>query len=108
MDANEVIDGAIDYITENGWCQNNLTKPDGSACMRGAMMMGAGAKLDKNSEINLSDEEFDWYRFSDAIRKVEKVIHEDTKALITVPNYNDLIATSQEDVLLVLKRAKEA
>lgn len=109
MDVNEIIDGAIDYIQTNGWCRGALTKPDGSACMRGAMMMGAGATLDSSGEVDLSkDTGFDWPAFNDATQKVEAEIYRETSGLLAVPDYNDLVATSQEDVLLILKRAREA
>lgn len=111
MKATEVIDGAIEAVTGN-WCQNNLFTESGQLCLRGALFVGAGARLetivfqDGSSMLDLVfPDEYD----PEACSKADQAVRDQLELENTaeLPEWNDDPGTSEEDVILVLKRARE-
>lgn len=106
MKATDVIDGAIEAVTGN-WCQSTMFTQQGQLCLRGALFMGAGAKFETiefpngSSMVDMNFDDYDPGAFNDAIYAVTKEVGEH------IPTFNDRSATSEEDVILVLKRARE-
>jgi hypothetical protein len=106
MKTTDVIDGAIEAVTGN-WCQGNLFTEEGQLCLRGALYMGAGVKFETvefsngSSMVDMNFDDYDQDAFNNAIYTVTKEVGEH------IPDFNDRSTTSEEDVILVLKRARE-
>lgn len=107
MNVAEVIDGAIEAIETHGWCQQSLLNADGQLCLRGALYVGAGAVL-MGHHIEFEEGAFDEDAFEEADSLVVKEINKNyVDECSTIPRWNDHSGTSAEDVILVLKRARE-
>lgn len=87
MDANEIIDKAIEVIEQQGWCQGDYVNDEGNVCMIGALRIAA-----TNHRA--------------AVNKVAEAIERETGLYYSVPEYNDYFAKSAEDAILMLKKAK--
>lgn len=93
------IDKVIDYINEKGWHQGELVGEDGSVCVIGAVQLCG---------------HFNALMYGGALERiksaVEQVFPERAKSggfIHPIAKFNDHPDTTREDVMLVLKHAKE-
>lgn len=94
---------AAEYIRQHGWYQGDMVGADGSACAMGAIGL-ATRYLDAAGEVrDGATGSDDWMR---AISLAEKLLPEGVP-LQSISLFNDNPATSEEDVLLLLKRGAE-
>lgn len=88
----EVLDGAAKAIEEQGWCQHMMQNAEGNLCLMGGLLHGARQTQCPG--------------FYEAAQAVEDQVKQQTGASL-VALWNDEPGRSVEDVLLLLKRAKE-
>jgi hypothetical protein len=100
-EAARVIDTAIDVLHEKGWNQGESVGPDGSVCLGQALYV-AGRRLFSSPEEVLAS----------AREAVRAAIEGPSSASLPerarIASFNDDSHTTFEDVLLVLKHAREA
>lgn len=91
MNAEEGIDAIIDVINKRGWCQGGFRNTQGNVCI-----MGAAFVIGQTNS-------------SDALAAIQDQINKECQdyPYTTIPMYNDAVAKSVEDVVLMLKKAKE-
>lgn len=109
MDANQYIDEMIETIQTRGWCQERLVAADGSVCVLGASdavlkkyYVGMLSKETWESDLVVSNAS------GEAQRRILDLIDAELGYPATIPHYNDYVAKSAEDVILLLKRSKTA
>jgi len=91
MNASEIAFKAADYIAKHGWCQGKLQDSEGKVCLEGAIMIVAGI-----AEIQSSEQ-----AASTLIRELIST----TGSRGPLHYWNDHVAESAEDVILLLKQA---
>jgi hypothetical protein len=107
MSVAEVIQKTIDNIQTRGWCQNSLYTQAGEVCMRGALYLATGSELVQNGD-RLVMNPGKWSNdYSYAETLIRDIIWREAK-VNNIPEYNDNVAKSEEDVLLILKKALDA
>ncbi len=90
---------AVDVILDRGWCQNTLNTPDGRVCLEGALVLAAGVHPAAVHGSVSYEQAYD--TFYAALHAVNQVLPLPAFA------WNDEMATSQDDVVRVLKEAAE-
>lgn len=93
MEPNEYIDEMIKVIESRGWCQGETVNKQGNVCIIGA------------SDVVDQLHSFDWRIGFTARGMIRNQIYRDGH-FANIPAYNDEIAKSIEDVILLLKKSK--
>jgi hypothetical protein len=96
---------AAEYIMEHGWTQGRLQDETGSVCAVGAMHMAAFGVL-ANEDLILESCVND-RAYAEAAEMVTAAIRNlpgDLAYMKSIPSYNDQMTTTQEDILLILKK----
>jgi hypothetical protein len=92
----EILDGAIRAIEERGHAQGAYQEDDGRVCLKGALRIGAGA----NAMTTYPDQ----LNFHQAQTHVLSLIY----GYCTIPGWNDEEGRTADEVLHLLKAAREA
>lgn len=114
----KILDRAIDAINENGWCRNTLMDDNGHVCMLGALEI-AQVQM-RNELVDLLGNQQDAYVRSirllgEAERRIAQLLKErDLRGALLhklpadmIPEWNDYRAKDADEVIEVLKLAKE-
>lgn len=112
--AADVLDQAAKELTERGWCQGDLENSEGNVCALGALTRAAQSLMgDKyynlqNQAIERMAEFVLYQTLSDELKQAHaQNPYLSTSLLTPVALWNDKVAKSQEDVLLMFKHARE-
>lgn len=102
--AAELIDKAIEVINEKGWCRGVLENKQGQVCTLGALEQ---ARFQLNQE-RAANEVFAAIRaYVSAKHAIGEVVAERSPQCSNIPTWNDVYAESADDVIEVLKIARE-
>lgn len=103
--AADLIDKAIEVINEKGWCQNTMENEHGQVCTLGALER---ARHQLFHGLQESAEVFASIRnYVDAKHAIGEVIAARVPHSTNIPTWNDVYAESADDVIEVLKIARE-
>jgi hypothetical protein len=106
MNAVDVIDRAIEAVSE-GWHQGDFYNPrTGGVCLVGGLYKGAGMGFNHvGSTWDFDFSGYDQEAYVSAHEVLRSVVKDET-GLFSVPDFNDSSSTTKEDVLLILKKAR--
>lgn len=103
----EMYEKAAKYMTENGMYKGDFVDPKGgrAVCLYGACYLGNELeRVEKFSKYEMTLTNFSLYNFEE----LREVVAEETDGLHSCADvFNDAEETTQEDALLVLKKAAE-
>lgn len=104
--AEQMVDGAIDYLHEHGWTRGALEDNIGRVCLLGALAHGrlkVVISLGRFTKRRQRQVEWAWL---DMNRAVLQVIERRSDA-VQIEQWNDVFAKNADEVIEVLKLAKE-
>jgi hypothetical protein len=100
----DVIDGAIDILQkQSGPYKGDLISDDGRVCTVGALRKAAGL----NNIFRTSESESPWQLIHETHRLIERVLSSELNKYQQLSDFNDSPNTTDEDIYLLLKKAKE-
>jgi hypothetical protein len=100
----DVIDGAIDILQKQGGpYKGDLISDDGRVCTVGALRKAAGL----NNIFRTSESESPWQLIHETHRLIERVLSSELNKYQQLSDFNDGPNTTDEDIYLLLKKAKE-